>query len=51
MLEMQLIVPQVVRAFSLSPVPGFSVTTDPGVTLRPATGIELRVQERAVLAH
>jgi cytochrome P450 len=46
MMEMQIILPMIVRRYRLTPDPGHRVEVDPSVTLRPKNGIMMRLGER-----
>ncbi len=46
MMEMQLVLPMVVRAFALAHIPGREPGLDPGLTLRPAGGCWMTIHAR-----
>lgn len=46
MMEMQAILPVIVRAFDLTPVEGYTLELDPSVTMRPVGGMPMRASPR-----
>ena len=47
MMEMQIILPLIVRRLRILEEPGFAVTLDPTITLRPENGLLARLEKRA----